>query len=296
MHKIIGKLIFYTIFCIFITFNLSAVDNQKIIDFLKTIPKEEKEDLEMLFQDLFNLDNFSYTLFGNKPLSLTAHFTTSFDDEGIPQERGVNFWNKWKLWKKYAQKFPIKHYILIEVSQKISNRKEIYFFNKKCCIEKINKHIKLFRKIFGKSITGSILIEKFEKDPKFISILRNQQILLGILLGYGEHNARLFDKRNQISYFVYKKEFPKAPVKIPTPSKEFSTLQDEFNSYFSTLTPFGDRHYSPLIIRSVFFVADHTHPETIDLQKKYRKMRGQISAIYSKGNFLEITLSKLTED
>jgi hypothetical protein len=156
--------------------------------------------------------------------------------------------------------------------------------------------LNLFRKAFGKDITGPILVEKIEKDHKVLFILSNQQTLLGILLGYGEHNARLFDKRNQISHFVYKKKFPKTPVIIPNPSEGFSSLQDEFSSYFSILTHFGDRKYSPLVIRSVFFVADHTHPETIALQQKYKKMRGEISAIYSKGDFLEITLSKLTED
>jgi hypothetical protein len=43
-------------------------------------------------------------------------------------------------------------------------------------------------------------------------------------------------------------------------------LQDEFNSYFSILTLFGEPHYSPLVIHSVFFVADHKHPETIALR------------------------------
>jgi hypothetical protein len=62
------------------------------------------------------------------------------------------------------------------------------------------------------------------------------------------------------------------------------------------LCPFGDYKYSPLMIQSVHFVADHTHPETIALQQKYREQRGKISAIYAKGNFLEITLTQLTSD
>lgn len=57
----------------------------------------------------------------------------------------------------------------------------------------------------------------------------------------------------------------------------------------------GDYNYYPLTIGSIYFVGDITHPETKALQNKYRELRGKISEIYNNGDFLEITLSKLTE-
>ena len=61
------------------------------------------------------------------------------------------------------------------------------------------------------------MLKKIEENHKFLSFFDNHQMLLGILLGYGKHNAQLFDKSNQISPFVYRKEFPEIPVKIPNP-------------------------------------------------------------------------------
>lgn len=270
------------------------IGNQNVGDILNVIPKDEKEALNKLFHNLFNRNNFSYTLFGDKPMSLAAYLTSSFDDEGMPSDIELSFWNEWAVWKKYEKAFPMKHYLLIEGPTR-GRSKEIYFINRKCFTEKVDEYCSLFQKAFGENITGSLLLKRIEENHKFLSFLSNHQTLLGILLGYGKHNASLFDKRNQISPFVYKKEFPKIPVKVPTPSKNFSSLQEEFNSYFSVLTLFGDPGYSPLMIHSVHFVADHKHPETIALKEKYRRLRGEISAIYAKGNFLEITLSKLTE-
>jgi len=286
----------YFIFVLLMLFHFYLVGNQSIREALDAMPKSEKENLERLFQDLFNRENFGYTLFGDKPMSLTDYSTTSFDSDGIPSKSGLRFQKRWEVWKKYAHAFPMTSYLLIEDPRERGSSKEILFINKKCFIDKVNEHLDLFQEALGENITGVLLLKKIEDNHQFLSFFNDHQMLLGILLGYGKHNARLFAERHQISPFVYRKEFPKVPIKIPTPSEGFPSLQEEFNSYFSVLTLFGDPKYSPLVIHSVHFVADHKHPETISLQKKYRKMRGEISAIYAKGDFLEITLSKLTED
>jgi len=48
-------------------------------------------------------------------------------------------------------------------------------------------------------------------------------------------------------------------------------------------------------MESVRFMGDINHPETIALQRKYTKLREKISAIYSRGDCLEISLSQLTK-
>lgn len=281
------------ILCIFCHCYLPG--NQNIQEVLNRIPIEDREALHGLFRSLFNGEHFSYTLFGDKPMSLGFYSTTLFDEDEIFSQKALRFRKKWEIWKKYAHLFPMQHYLLIENP---SNRKgiiDIYFINKNLFINLVNRHLESFQNVFGSKITGTVLLQEIEKNSRLLSNFDTNQTLLGILLGYGEHNARLYDKRDQISFFVWKKEFPKIPIKIATPSEGFSSLQEEFNAYFPILTIFGDLGYSPLLISPVHFVADHSHPETGKLQEKYRKMRGDISAIYAQGDFLEITLLKLME-
>lgn len=282
----------YSILLIF--FHCHLFGNPSTQEILINIPQHERDELSEVFYVLFDRNSFCYTLFGDKPMSL-ATFKVIYDPEEWSLGREIRFWDKWAVWKKYASSFPISRYLLIEGPLEENGVKEIFFINKKSFREKVDEHLDLFRKELGEDITGPILLEKIAKNAKFIDCINTRPLLLGILLGYGEHNARLFDKRDKISAFVYREELPQTPVKVPKPSKEFASLQEEFNSYFSVLTLFGDPGYSPLMIHSVHFVADHSHPETILLKQKYRKMRGEISAIYAKGDFLEITLSKLTE-
>lgn len=283
-------------FIILMLYSFHLIGTQNVQETLNAIPNCEKEALEKLFHSLFNGEHFSYTLFGDKPMSLTSYSTSVFNTDDFLSLSELKFRKRWRIWKKYEHLFSMTRYFLVEGPSDKHGRRDIYFINKKYFIEKVNEHLDLFQEALGENITGALLLNKIENNQKYLSFFDDHPMLLGILLGYGEHNARLYAKRDKLSPFVYREEIPKIPIKIPNPSKGFSSLQEEFNSYFSVLTLFGDTKYFPLIIHSVHFVADHNHPETRVLQKKYKKMRGEISAIYAKGNFLEITLSKLAED
>lgn len=282
----------------FIVFNFYVFCSQNIKDTLSKIPKDEKEQLEMLFRGFFNGEHFSYTLFGDKPMSISNYSNGFFDkNETLSKIRcKYNTKTEWNTWKKYELLFPMTRYLLIEVFQKSENSNNIYFINKKYFIHTIDKYANLFQPVFGEDITGYSLLKKIEEDPSLLLMIEKHQLLLGILLGYGEHNARLYDKRDELSPFVWRRKFPEIPIKPPLPSPGFSSLKEEFNAYFSVLTCFGDYKYSPLMIKSVHFAADHKHRETKKLKRKYEKMRGDISSIYAKGDFLEITLLKLTEE
>lgn len=186
-------------------------------------------------------------------------------------------------------------YLLLE-DKRSDKSNNIILINKKAFLKIVNQYLTVFRKILGKNVTAKSLLKTIEENQQFDSVIKNNQMLKGILLGYGVHNSKLFAERHKLRQFLEPGRFVKIPLKIPNPSEGFDSLSAEFNSYFSVLKHFGDCGYSPVIINSVHFVADPNHPETIKLREKYRELRGEISAIYSKGDFLEITLSKLTSD
>src|ERR1700761_4400117 len=118
-------------FVLFIAIHFNLYGNLNIRDVLNNIPQDEKESLELLFYNLFNQNNFSYTLFGDKPMSLAGYFTTTLDHQGMPSSEDISFWNKWELWKKYASAFPITRYLLIVEPKEKNRTKQIYFINKK---------------------------------------------------------------------------------------------------------------------------------------------------------------------
>lgn len=95
------------------------------------------------------------------------------------------------------------------------------------------------------------------KSDDLFEALGNSQVLYGILLGYGEENAKGFD------------------LDLPDPK------------------PFSKESPKPNRLTLPYFQTFSTSQETPFLRKQYQEDRKKILSIYSNGNLLEITLTKL---
>jgi hypothetical protein len=200
-------------------------------------------------------------------------------------------------WEKYHLLFPMPNYLLIkEPSVNCPNVINVIFINKKKFIKKVNDHINVFTQNLDTNLTGESLLIEIEKTKRFASVIKNNEMLWGILLGYGVCNSELYSRRSKLEQFINYEELPYIPQNKPLPNKKFSSIEEECEYLDSKLKLFGEYAYSPLVIRSVNFVSNKEHGETKFLEKKYRNLRCKLSAIYAKGDFLEITLSKLTSN
>lgn len=266
---------------IILIFFFQGIEATSVSAILKEIPKEDRESINHLFSFFIKEDHFAYTLFGDKPISLSAHFIITPWENIVERvnDQDEIFWKNWNVWKKYQHLFSLKDFILInEPSKNNKNISNVILINKKEFIRVISQNQRLFEAVLGYSVLPHRMLKKIEFNKMtFVDSINDNQGLWGILLGYGKHNSMLYNQRHR-NYFNC--------LALSESSLRNSSIK---------LKGSGDNNYSPLIIGSVYFVGDITHPETKALQKKYRELRGKISAIYSKGDFLEITLSKLTE-
>lgn len=266
----------FSLILVFTYLYAEETDIRKLID---EMPKMDREDLEFVFSELVR-DHFAYTLFGDKPISLSGHFVV------IPWENVIEhvspsdaiFWKKWKTWEKYQHQFKFKNYLMIKENRKSKLYKitTIYLINKNEFIRTIKRHSLLFESVLGHKIIPEQMLNDIEyRKISFSETIQNNEMLLGILLGYGKHNSSLYSKKER-DYF-------NSPLLSMT-ALEHSTIK---------LEACGDYGFYPFLINSVYFSGDLSHPETKFLQKKYRQQRSKISGIYNYGDFLEITLSKL---
>lgn len=248
------------LFCLFI---IPIQANVK--EALKSIPPNDREDLEGLFYQLVNEDQFGYTLFGDKPVSIGSYFNVTPWENFIElgECNGI-FWKKWATWEKYKNQFKIQNYLLLKETSPLVD--EIFIINKKSFIKMLNRHLDVFERILNKSINPKQFLRQIEEGKiSFSDSIQNNEILLGICLGYGRQNAILYHLRSKI-------------------------LTNECLDYF------GDYNRSLIRINPSQFMADHQLKETKTLQQKYKALRAKISVIYSHGNFLDITLTQLTAD
>lgn len=268
---------------------------------INSIPEEDRKILESLFYSLFNRDHFAYTLFGDKPISLAkTSALTPWENIlcGCKAEGALYF--QWEIWKKHQTIFAIKNYLLIEDLTTKSNDKTIVLINKRCFVDTVNKHLMTFKEYLGSQITAQRLLDQIEAEHKFIATIKDHEILWGILLGYGAHNAAMYHRRKELSPFFQEKNsweqfnFECAFQLPPTPERHFDSTEEEWRFLNNKLQVCGDYGFSLLFIQSPHFVADLEHKETHVLINNYKVQREKISEIYAKGDFLEITLSQLS--
>lgn len=291
-----------TYFILFLILNFCKLYAQDVQSVLSNISVEDKKDLSTFFSFIMKGNHLAYTLFGEKPISLAAYFTkTPYNNVLIIKSSDGSLAIEYlKIWKKHENKFNIKNFLFIEEkSIDCPDVNNIVLINKKEFVKIVDRNIDIFKKILKWDVTGLKLLNKIEENKKFIEHIQNSQLLWGILLGYGVHNAKLFDRRCQLEYFVEDDDLVLQKtilMKPPEPTEGFSSIEEEYDFLKAHLTLFGSHNYSPLMIGTVHFMADHEHAETKILAKKYAEMRSKIALIYAENEFLEVTLSKLTSD
>jgi len=106
------------------------------------------------------------------------------------------------------------------------------------------------------------------------------------MLGYGERNATLFQERFDLSHIVSKRNKDHL---LPD-----SELAAQLNFVEAQLGDFSEFEEAPAI-PPLYFLADTSHPETIELKKLYAKDRQKIEEMQKKPNFMDCVLQRLVE-
>jgi hypothetical protein len=271
-----------------------------------SISSEEQLKIKDLFKEFFKISEFAYSLYGDKPMSFSE---TLFNDHS-PQkllefislkdlcedtltlqnfvEPSKIFNERWRAWKKYKDQYILKKYLLIE--KKIGDQIRVFFINIPAFKKIVNEHIHLFKKIINPTISAEGLIVQFEDESTNVSdILHHNVGLLGILLGFGKHNAMLFQKREDLTDLLERRKKSRI-YKLQFIENKLNFINDKMKSFHE--------HDSNVLasINRVMFVADPDHPETIQLREKYDELNKKINEIYFKDDWFEQTLIQLTSD
>jgi len=279
----------------FLHYKNKYFEKKHITSSLEIIPKNERIQLELFFRYLLMIEPSAYVLFGDKPMA-SAGYVNEQDPCSYLKRCAFFSWhsmddkilkNGWEVWQKYRHLFPLDNFIFRKIEG--TDVTMILLINKKSFLRAIEENFNDFTHVLGDEFSGEKLLEQFttEKSP-YDKPLRNHSGLLGILYGFGRHNALLFQQRNEV-------------LKMLNSKRAFSLRSDPLRQELHVLNQklqfFGDKDiFNPFLFMYLpMFAAELNHPETIKLKNKYRQQRQKISEIYGNGNFLEITLLKLCE-
>jgi len=130
----------------------------------------------------------------------------------------------------------------------------------------------LFKQELGEDFDPSNFIRELEITKSFFQSLNCHEGLLGILLGYGVESSMQYHRRN----LMWKSTLP-----IPYEEIHLKGIPTH-SSYLDFADP-------------ICFVGDPLSEDVKIILEKNEKERADLQKIYSRGNFLKITLQRLME-
>lgn len=280
-----------------------------------SLSMKERSILEVFFRTLCTDSQAGYVIWGNKPIS----------EEGIvPEEtpllmldnplhrmsiyakEGLKIWHKLKCSQKS------KNYHIVSYQKPTHSWLTFAVINKKAFIQTIEKNLSLFQYVLGPKVTGESLFEK-SIDPSlnfFGDVLKDDKVLIGIVLGFGTQNALIENRIEMISEQQMLEAFPpfkpeikkgdafggishklnRKVVKELAPSFGYSSLKNEVEDLEKKTQITVEVYRSAMPPLPWFgFIANS---ESEELLKHYLDVQPNIKSALDSDQFLEIFLTK----
>lgn len=189
-----------------------ADSNENIKNFIINLSLEQKAVLENFFRLVVQDHTSGYVLFGDKPLCIESYSLEAEGIElpGISQDGAVVKWVE--FWQKLDISSENKDYFFFDFDFFEYGCHQIICINRRAFIRAVNDNLNLFRYVLGPNLTAeNLLKELVQAKERFYNVLKYDNVLLGILLGYGPENALLVSREELISdafYRDHKEDFP----------------------------------------------------------------------------------------
>lgn len=257
--------------------------------------------METLLQRMIFEQDFGYTLFGNKPVSLAVYFLNPSFDTVFCSKRGSLFpiVKVWSILEKNIISHLQGNYVLLKQIDRAKNHHlfQIIIINKCSFLQTVAEHLDLFCELLEKKISPKELLDEVILNQRSLwDILNSNEALYGIILGYGKDNSLAFKRKMELGQ-VFRPDCQnsqKKPPFSPKPSKGFQSAEEEYR-YLEDQHCFFDIQPSSLspLYPPCFMTMKNNDKETKLLVKEYKETFKQIVEIYAKGDFLSITLDRL---
>ncbi len=249
------------------------------VEFKQQIVVEDLEVLEDFFEYLLKHTSFGFTLLGHKPVSYECYWPPETSEELQGQRLRYGLLAEgWEVFQKYSHLFPEKYFFIAKEYDHLSRLSCITLANKQEVEKVVNKHLNLFREFYGENFSFSQYVDKLP------SVFLEENLLAGILLGYGARNAWAFHRRAEISSLSTDL----------TSSKGFSSLEEELNYINDHCSRFILEHIADEFTMFTIpaFMSLDDDEEVNELADSYTKTLNDLHDATSKYSCLQIFYEK----
>lgn len=160
---------------------------------LRQIPKQDILLMKEFVKLNFKWNQAAHVIFfQNKPSCLAAAFVKLPD-----KDFHSLLWIKgWEAFKKHEYLFPHPNFMFIshleEGGEDDYQTLNLFIINKRALAKCLDRHMPVFQTVVGKHFCYEWFVSELERGRNVDEIIKNDQMLLGILLGYGKESSKAF--------------------------------------------------------------------------------------------------------
>ncbi len=239
-----------------------------VLPYSNDLTEEELLQLSYFMKFLFYESHFGYVLLSAKPLALETipnheKITEQWCKSTSSFNQIIKLFNVDKGRKVFLKlNIPIGPDIIYFEEKRECNT-DIFLCNRKSLQTVFENNIEVFRFYFQKDASPGQITDAYLYNPKIREDVNRNPYLLGILLGYGEKNAKLYDSIRQIK----KNRFLSPNVKLQKIKHLDCDFCAEHESMFYPYMP-------PLPLPG--FAGNPNDQETVGIIVDFKKSRKQI--------------------
>jgi FKBP-type peptidyl-prolyl cis-trans isomerase len=169
--------------------------------------------LEDFFRTMLEGSEGGYVLFGKKPICINGYLIEdTFLGENERHKISVYLREGASIWKQ-TNNTKTDQNIIIHVYNREDSLATSYihvlFINKNLFLNTVQSSLPLFQYVLGPEITPESLLQKLvDPNEKFHSVLKNDKVLIGILLGYGVQNSLYVSRIENLEEMLFSPEKP----------------------------------------------------------------------------------------
>ena len=266
-NKFIFALLLLTLFFL-------RAEADEIEERLSQLSIRERDSLEYFFSTAIQQDHLGHVLFfSNKPASLVGCFIS---------DKYTRFIEGWRVWKEKESLFPHPNFIIheeiVDFADKDVATLHLYFINKKTLSAHLAKNESSLKKILGKEFSKEEFIKRLE-GRKIGSLFQGNQILIGVLLGYGIESSVAYSAEQNV------------PIGKLTPI--FCAQKGKVTTCITN--PRMCKINSESQISPVVFMGCSRSKEAQNLQAKYSHELEKIEKIFQEKDLLKLCMRALCE-
>jgi len=283
------------------TESFASDDHFQVQTKLSTISHEDESALHDFLFDLISTTECGYVLYGNKPICFLGVIPPGVDCIGtVGHHKSVFITSGMKTWEKLQFPKESDNYILhmYNHAENHDEPTDVILINRSAFFNVVNANLILFQYVLGPDVTAEKLLKDLLDPSKdFISVLKNDDVLIGILLGFGTNNALYVSRSEQISGSIFRREkgiiLPSLQIddiKASEPSFGYHSVEEELEDLYarSVLSSRNLSEQSPIL----YFGCLPETEESKSLIKHYEDTQLKLIQVLESNNFLSAVLSR----